>query len=77
LRLVTLRARRRQDLETGNEDRGWGIFKGLRGTYGFRTEMWIDDDISQGFAFDIGVGAAANLSAWFHATDNCKWDHST
>jgi len=54
----------------------WGIFKGLRGTYGFRSEMWIDDDISQGFAFDIGVGAAS-LSAWFHATDNCKWDHSS
>jgi len=54
----------------------WTIFQGLRGTYGFRTEMWIDDDISQGFAFNIGLGAA-NLASWFHATDNCKWDHSS
>src|SRR5437879_4606661 len=34
--------------------------------YGFRTEMWIDDDISQSFAFNVGLGAA-NLASWFHA----------
>lgn len=38
--------------------------------------MWIDDDISQSFSFDVGLGAA-NLASWFHATDNCKWDHSS
>ena len=54
----------------------WTIFQGMRGTYGFRTEMWIDDDISQSFAFNVGLGAA-NLASWFHATDNCKWDHSS
>jgi hypothetical protein len=52
------------------------IFQGMRGTYGFRTEMWIDDDISLPFAMNIGVGAA-NLASWLHATDNCKWDHSS
>jgi len=53
----------------------WGMFKGMRGNYGFCTSMWIDDDISDDFGLSIGLGVP-NLSAWFSAVDSCKWNHS-
>jgi hypothetical protein len=52
------------------------MFQGMRGAYGFRTEMWIDDEAGGPFGANIGLGSA-NLNAWFHATDNSQWDHDS
>lgn len=52
------------------------IFNGMRGTYGFRTEMYIDDRVGGPFGVSIGVGAPI-LSAWFQSLDTSQWGHST
>jgi hypothetical protein len=49
-------------------DPWWRIFKGLRQAVGFRTEMYIDDDISYGFAKNI-AGNYRILDSWFAATN--------
>jgi hypothetical protein len=52
------------------------IFQGMRGAYGFRTEMWIDDEAGGPFALAMGLGVP-NMNAWFSATDNSQWDHDS
>jgi hypothetical protein len=52
------------------------MFQGMRGAYGFRTEMWIDDEAGGPFGSDLGLGVP-NLNAWFQATDNSQWDHDS
>jgi hypothetical protein len=49
-------------------DPWWRIFKGLRQAVGFRTEMYIDDDISYGFAKNIASNYRV-LDSWFAATN--------
>jgi hypothetical protein len=44
----------------------WGIFKGLRQAIGFRTSMWINDNISLPFAIFLGLGGRI-LDSWFAA----------
>jgi len=46
----------------------WRIFKGLHQAVGFRTEMYIDDDISYGFAKNIASNHRV-LDSWFAATN--------
>lgn len=49
-------------------DPWWRVFKGLRQAVGFRTEMYIDDDISYGFAKNIASNHRV-LDSWFAATN--------
>jgi hypothetical protein len=49
-------------------DPWWRVFKGLRQAVGFRTEMYIDDDISYGFAKDVSQNYRV-LDSWFAATN--------
>jgi len=46
----------------------WRIFKGLRQAIGFRTSMWINDDISYHFATHLAQNCHI-LDSWFHATN--------
>ena len=50
------------------------IFQGLRGTYGYRSEMNIWNGVGMAFASDIGFGVA-NLSAWFTECSNNVFHH--
>jgi hypothetical protein len=50
------------------------IFQGMRGSYGFRTAMYREDDAGGAFGRNIGLGIP-NLIAWFHAIDNSRWGH--
>jgi hypothetical protein len=50
-------------------DPWWRIFKGLHQVVGFRTEMYIDDDISYGFAKNIASNHRV-LDSWFAATNS-------
>jgi hypothetical protein len=52
--------------ESTSFDVWWNIFKGLHATVGYRTEMWIDDDVTGGFGEAIGLGAAV-VPAWLQA----------
>jgi hypothetical protein len=49
-------------------DPWWRIFKGLHQAVGFRTEMYIDDDISYGFAKNVSSNHRV-LDSWFAATN--------
>jgi hypothetical protein len=50
-------------------DPWWRIFKGLRQAVGFRTEMYIDDNISYGFAKNLASNHRV-LDSWFAATNS-------
>jgi hypothetical protein len=47
----------------------WRVFKGLRQAVGFRTSMYINDNISHHFGYHIGNNCRV-LDSWFHATNN-------
>lgn len=49
--------------ETTSFDVWWNIFNGLHAAVGYRTEMWIDDDVTGPFGFSVGLGAPV-VSAW-------------
>ena len=54
----------------------WRIFKGLRQAVGFRTEMYIDDDISDDFGSFLAQNCRV-LDSLFCCTDNCgsyQWE---
>ncbi len=51
------------------------IFQGLRGTYGYRTEMNIWNGVGKAFGLDTGFGAP-NLSAWFTECNNNVFHHN-
>jgi hypothetical protein len=48
----------------------WRIFKGLRQAIGFRTTMYINDDISYKFGFLIARNCRV-LDSWFQSTNSC------
>ena len=50
------------------------MFQGMKGAYGFRTEMWIVDGTGGPFATDISLGVP-NLNAWLSAVDNNALGH--
>jgi hypothetical protein len=49
----------------------WRIFKGLRQAVGFRTEMYIDDDIAGQFGSWLAQSCQV-IDSLFCATDNCS-----
>lgn len=54
----------------------WRIFKGLHQAVGFRTEMYIDDDISHDFGSFLAQNCRV-LDSLFYCTDNCgayQWE---
>jgi hypothetical protein len=54
----------------------WRIFKGLHQAVGFRTEMYIDDDISQDFGSYLAQNCQV-IDSLFCCTDNCgayQWE---
>jgi hypothetical protein len=51
--------------ESTSFDVWWNIFNGLHAAVGYRTEMWIDDDVMGPFGFAIGVGAPF-VPAWLN-----------
>ncbi len=57
--------------ETTSFDVWWNIFGGLHAAVGYRTEMWINDQVSSLFGLLIGLGAPV-VSTWLHTviTDN-------
>lgn len=44
----------------------WNIFNGLHAVMGYRTEMWINDQITSPFGLAVGLGAPV-ISAWLNA----------
>jgi len=50
-------------------DPWWRIFKGLQTAVGFRTTMYINDDISDNFGFALARGVRI-VDAWFSATNS-------
>lgn len=50
----------------GNDAFGpwWRVFGGVRQVLGYRTEMYMDDDVERAFGEDVGRGGIA-LSSWF------------
>jgi hypothetical protein len=60
--------------EATSFDIWWKIFKGLHAVVGYRTEMWIDDDVMGPFGFMMGLGAAV-VPAWLHeVSSNDSYD---
>lgn len=51
-------------------DPWWRIFKGLHQAIGFRTTMYINDDISYNFGKSIGNNGNI-VDSWFAATNSC------
>lgn len=51
-------------------DPWWRIFKGLHQAIGFRTTMYINDDISDNFGESIGNNGNI-VDSWFAATNSC------
>ena len=51
--------------ESTSFDVWWNIFNGLHAVCGYRTEMWIDDDVTGAFGLYIGLGAPV-VSAWLN-----------
>ena len=48
--------------EPNSFDVWWNIFNGIHAVMGYRTEMWINDDVMGGIGISIGlVGFRANL----------------
>ncbi len=55
--------------DAGNwPDPWWRIFKGLRQAVGFRTTMYINDNISDDFGYWIGKNCRV-LDSWFYSTN--------
>jgi hypothetical protein len=54
-------------------DPWWRIFKGLHQAVGFRTTMYINDDISDDFGYWIGHNCRV-LDSWFYST-NTSWSY--
>jgi len=52
-------------------DPWWRIFKGLRQAVGFRTSMYINDNIAKHFGKHLGENCRV-LDSWFHATNECS-----
>lgn len=52
--------------ESTSFDVWWNIFNGLHAVMGYRTEMWINDQITSPFGLSIGLGAPV-ISAWMNA----------
>jgi hypothetical protein len=50
-------------------DPWWRIFKGLRQAVGFRTSMYINDNISHHFGEHVGDNCRV-IDSWFHATNS-------
>jgi hypothetical protein len=44
----------------------WNIFKGLHAVVGYRTIMYIDDDVGYPFGYNLAIGIPF-VSAWFSA----------
>lgn len=52
--------------EPNSFDVWWAIFNGLHAVMGYRTEMWIDDDVMAGVGLSIGLGVPI-VPAWLSA----------
>ena len=59
---------------SGPFDVWWGVFKGLRGTYGARTTVDIYDNVGPMFALSSSLGVP-NLSAWLTSEANAATGH--
>lgn len=53
----------------------WGIFKGMRGNYGYRTLMHICNGVGNLFGFRVGWGMT-NVSSWLASTDLSIFAHA-
>jgi len=53
----------------------WGIFKGMRANYGYRTLMHICNGVGWSFGLKIGLGSS-NLWSWLESTDHSAFHHS-
>jgi len=42
----------------------WQIFQGLHSVVGYRTDMWINDNVTSNFGLWVGLGAGV-VPAWF------------
>lgn len=51
--------------ESTSFDVWWNIFNGLHAAVGYRTDMWIDDDVTGPFGLSTGLGAAV-VPAWLN-----------
>lgn len=54
---------------TTSYDVWWNIFNGLHSALGYRTEMWINDEITMKFGFAAGLGAPM-VSNWLSTIIN-------
>jgi hypothetical protein len=62
--------------ETTSFDVWWQIFQGLHAVMGYRTEMWINDEVTGGYALSIGLGAPM-VGAWLsHVSSDDSYDDS-
>ena len=52
----------------------WGVFKGMRGAYGYHVTMYICDGVGGSFGTKIGLGTP-NLAAWLDSTANNRMGH--
>ncbi len=52
----------------------WGVFKGMRGAYGYHVTMYICDGVGGSFGTKIGLGTP-NLAAWLDSTANNRIGH--
>ncbi len=57
-------------------DPWWRVFKGLHQAIGFRTTMYINDDISYNFGWHLAQNCRV-LDSWFHATNTCSGYHGS
>ena len=55
-------------------DAWWGVFKGMRGAYGYHVTMYICDGVGGSFGTKIGLGVP-NLAAWLDSTANNRIGH--
>jgi hypothetical protein len=62
------------DAPCPSDSRPWwtpwfNVFQGMHSVVGYRTIMWIDDDVTGPFALSLRLGAPV-VSAWFNATNS-------
>jgi Family of unknown function (DUF6345) len=64
--------------ESSSFDVWWNIFHGLHAAVGYRTEMWINDEVTGPFGVVVGFGAAI-VPAWLNeiASDDSYDDGAT
>ena len=55
--------------ESSSYDVWWNIFNGLHAAMGYRTEMWINDQVSSLFGLLVGLGAPV-VSSWLSTVIN-------